>query len=378
MICLDTGEITMSCPHCTDEPAAEAAGRAAAAPPGTGEVTRIAGLSDRPPYVLPTPAKQSQGYVVLALMLFGVGLLTGYLIRGPVTIVSDAPRPLEVKENQAQAAAQAAAAHPADETHAPATSLIDQVNPIAGYTLPAVFGDVGPQMMAAGAIDYDKFTRVYDQAGQPLTAVQQTILTQGSQDPVHIDRDNAYFLLNFFWALGLVNDNPLLTEGPLVEYSEGRLDRYAATGGWTIGQKPPIELIASASLLHLNHEQQERLEEVANQVYRPCCNNHTAFADCNHGMALLGLLQLMAAQDATVLEMFDAAKYVNAFWFPQQTLHIATFFQLAQGLNFADVDARLLVGPQISSASGYQNVQQWLASSGGLEQAPGGGNRCGV
>jgi hypothetical protein len=357
----------MSCPHCTDDLLEElTADHPAIGNPGMSEAASTVELNSLPPNSLPTPVKQRQHYIILGLMIFAFGMLIGYLVRGPVTSVTGAPY-----------AEDPAVVLPSGDED-PLVRLIDQVNPPEGYILPVVFGDAGPQMLAAGAIDYDRFARVYDQAGQPLTAVQQAILTQGSDDYIHIDQDNAYFLLNFFWALGLVNDNPLLTSGPLVQNSDGRIERYAATGGWTIGQKPPAELYASAAILHLNHEQQERLEEVANNVYRPCCNNHTAFADCNHGMALLGLLQLMAAQDATVEEMFDAAKYVNAFWFPQQSLQIATFFQLDQGPSFADVEARLLVGSQISSAAGYRNVQQWLAANDGLQQEPGAGSSCGV
>jgi hypothetical protein len=358
----------MSCPQCSDELFEELTSGDVAGPEAdAGVPVQEPSLSAPPPYSLPTPVKQTYGFVVLGLALFAFGVLTGYLIRGP--------QPVSGTGYQAQA--ETTGPHAGGDA-GESLRLIDTINPSTGYTIPAIFGDVGPQMLAAGAIDYNQFSRVYEQAGQPLTDAQQSILTRGSDESVHINQENAYYLLNFFWALGLVNDNPLLTEGPLVEYSEGRIERFAATGGWTIGQKPPAELIASAAILHLNHEQQERLEEVAYNAFRPCCNNHTAFPDCNHGMALLGLLQLMAAQDATVEEMFDAAKYVNAFWFPEQTLQMAAFFQLNQGLAFAEVDPRLLVGPQISSAAGYRNVQEWLAQNGGLQQSPGGGGGCGV
>ncbi len=193
-----------------------------------------------------------------------------------------------------------------------------------------------------------------------------------------INHENAYFLLNFFWAFGLVNQNSLLEEGPLVEYSNGQVGRFASTGGWTIGQKPAAEFLSSASIVTLTPEEQARLEEVANAVYRPCCNNPTAFPDCNHGMAMLGLLELMAGQGATVDEMFEAAKYVNAYWFPQQTLEVATLFAATQGKSFAEVDARQAVGPELFSGSGFNAVHQWLASNNLLEQIPNQGGSCGV
>jgi hypothetical protein len=257
-------------------------------------------------------------------------------------------------------------------------SLVSQINPNEGYVLPTRYGDIGPRLLEAGAIDFESFLQVYLQSGQPLSSEQISILERGSDAQIVIGRENARFLLNMFWALGLVNQNSLLTEGPMIEYSQGVIGNYASTGGWTIGAKPATELYASTEIISLTPEQHEHVEEVARNVYRPCCNNPTHFPDCNHGMAMFGLLQLMASQGATVEEMFVAAKYVNAFWFPQQTLELAMAFKAAQGLDFPDIDARELVGPSFSSGSGFQAVHEWLVANGLLEQAPRGGSSCGV
>lgn len=83
--------------------------------------------------------------------------------------------------------------------------------------------------------------QVYQQAGQPLTEEQLKVLTEGSDTQIVMDRSNAYFLLNFFWALGLSNQNKLLDEGPMKQYSKGDIGGFASTGGWTIGKNgPPI------------------------------------------------------------------------------------------------------------------------------------------
>jgi hypothetical protein len=256
--------------------------------------------------------------------------------------------------------------------------LFAQVNPPDGYTVDARYGDVGPQLLAAGAIDLDRFVELYERNGRPLTDVQLAILTEGADEQITINQNNAHFLLNFFWALGLTNSNSILDEGPLAQYGEGRIGTFASTGGWTLGTMPATDLYSQTDIISLRPEQQRRVEEVANNAYRPCCNNSTAFADCNHGMALLGLLELMAGQGASVEEMFDAAKYFNAFWFPQQYMDLAVYFQASQGLDFADIDARTLVSPSYSSATGWTGVRQWLASNGLLQEAPGGGGGCGV
>lgn len=258
------------------------------------------------------------------------------------------------------------------------SAMIHQINPSDGYTIPAIFGNVGPQMLAAGAIDLNQFTEIYKQAGKPLTDKQMTLLTKGSNAKIVMDQENAYFLLNFFWALGLTNQNRVLTEGPMMADGKEQVRNFASTGGWTIGTKSPTELYASTLILSLTDEQQARLVEVASSVYRPCCNNPTHFPDCNHGMAMLGLLELMASQNASVDEMFAAAKYVTAFWYPQQMLEVATVFKATQNVDFAQADARQVVSNTYSSGSGYKAVHQWLASNGLLEQAPSNGGGCGV
>ena len=93
---------------------------------------------------------------------------------------------------------------------------------------------------------------------------------------------------------------------------------------------------------------------------------------------MLGLLELMASQNASVEEMFNAAKYVNAYWYPQQMLEVATVFKATQNVDFDKADARQVVSDQYSSGTGFQAVHQWLSSNGLLEQAPSSGGGCGV
>jgi len=259
-----------------------------------------------------------------------------------------------------------------------ATAMIHQINPPDGYTIPATFGDIGPQMVAAGAIDYAQFVQLYEETGKPLSNEELTILTRGSNSQVVINQDNAQFLLNFFWAFGLTNQNKILTEGPIMAKGKDQVGNFASTGGWTIGAKPATELFASTMMVSLTDEQQARLLEVASTVYRPCCNNPTHFPDCNHGMAMLGLLELMASQNASADEMYSAAKYVNAFWYPQQMLEIATVFKVSQNADFAQADASQVVSGQYSSSQGFQAVHQWLSTNGLLEQAPSSSGSCGV
>ena len=255
-------------------------------------------------------------------------------------------------------------------------SIYEQVNPQDGYTLSVSYGELGPQLIESGVINYDAFAAIYKNSGNPLSVEQIEILKNGSDKDIVITAKNAHFLLNFFWAVGLANKNSILTDGPMVQNSGGQIERFASTGGWTLASKPITELYASMDLIPLTPEQQELVEEVAAAIYRPCCNNHTLFPDCNHGMAMLGVLELMASQGAGADEMFEAAKYINAYWFPQQTLETALYLQLNQQIDFASADARLVVGNQLSSASGAGMVHEDLQAKGLLKQAPDQGGSC--
>lgn len=118
----------------------------------------------------------------------------------------------------------------------------------------------------------------------------------------------------------MVNKNAILADGPVVEESNGHFEKFASTGGWTLAAKPMTKLYATLDLIPLTVEQQKMVEEVAAAVYRPCCNNSPLFPDCNHRMAMLGLLELMAFQGATTDQMLKRPNmsmrsgFLNRHW----------------------------------------------------------------
>lgn len=310
--------------------------------------------------------RQQQRTSVLMIAVFFLGALSSYAIWG--------------RPQQAALGVQAPLAPPASGAISDMAALIEQVNPSDGYDLGVSFGDLGPQVLEAGGIDLPAFIALYESSGSPLSDEQIEALTQKTDQQIIINADNARFILNFFWAVGLVNENPILTEGPITQRSEGQIDRFASTGGWTLGTKPVTDLFASRELIPLTPEQQARVEDAAALIYRPCCNNSTLFPDCNHGMAMLGLLELLASTDASVDEMLEAAKYVNAFWFPQQALEMAIFFETDQdeSSSFRNASSALIVGKEMSSSSGFAALHQNLQTNGLLPQMPGSSNSCGA
>lgn len=61
-------------------------------------------------------------------------------------------------------------------------------------------------------------------------------------------------------------------------------------------------------------------------IFRPCCGNSTAFPDCNRGMAVLGLLELLLSQGATEDELYEAARVFNAYAFSETYITLAAYF----------------------------------------------------
>lgn len=258
-------------------------------------------------------------------------------------------------------------------------NLFGEINPVAGFEIEVPYGNLGPKMVAMGVIDTDKFKSAYAKSNQPLTPEQEDILQKGSTEKIKITRENSYFLLNFFWAVGLANKSPILDDGDMMQYGGKQgAGNFASTGGWTLSKSDAMNYYSKSLLIPLTKQQDDKVNLVASNIFRPCCNNSTAFPDCNHGMALLGVLQLMASNGASESQMYEAGKYFNAFWFPGNYYDLALYFNNKEGISFKDIDAKTLLSKDYSSASGWQSVKQWLVEKGLVQQPPKQGGGCGI
>ncbi len=256
--------------------------------------------------------------------------------------------------------------------------IFNEINPKKGYEIDVAYGNLGPKMIESGVIDLQKFKETYEKNGQPLTPEQLDILTKGSKKKIKITRENSYFLLNFFWALGLADRSKILTEGTITKYGENQIGGFASTGGWTLARGNPMDYYAKEDIIPLTPQQEQLVETVASNAYRPCCDNATSFPDCNHGMALLGVLQLMAQGGATEKELYEGAKYFNAFFFPGNYYDLALYFKNKEKKDFSKVDGKIAVSKEYSSATGWQSVKKWLSDNSIIESSPKQGGSCGV
>ncbi len=253
------------------------------------------------------------------------------------------------------------------------SALEKEVLPIEGVELPVVWGDLGKKLISVGVIDQEKFIALYDQRGQ-YTKEAESLLTKDDNGKIRITEQNSGYLLNLFWALGLGNKNSILEKGEISDPRYGGAGRFASTGGWTLAQGNAMDHFSRHKFFNLTPEQQLLVEKIAKGVYRPCCNNSTHFPDCNHGMAMLGLLQLMASQGINEEEMWKTALTVNSYWFPDTYLTIATYMK-NKGIEWKDVSPEEMLGVNYSSASGYTRIASQITAPTSSNQS---GSGCGV
>ncbi|MBI5470559.1 hypothetical protein HY968_04565 [Candidatus Kaiserbacteria bacterium] len=260
--------------------------------------------------------------------------------------------------------------------NAPASELEEVVLPMKGVELPVTWGDLGRQLVDAGAIDPVKMAALYkDRGGFP--AEYRKLLEQEGNGKIVMTRENAGYFLNLLWALGLANKNSILEDKKeMMNPAYGALppaSGFASTGGWTIANGDAMEHYNMHALITLTVEQQKLVDKVSRNIFRPCCGNSTHFPDCNHGMAMLGLLELMASQGVSESDMYKAALAVNSYWFPDTYLTIAMYMQ-QKGVAWEAVSPKEMLGEKYSSGAGFQNI----SSQVNVPSSQGVGGGCGV
>jgi hypothetical protein len=245
------------------------------------------------------------------------------------------------------------------------------VIPEQGVELPVTWGNLGKQLVESGIINQTAFESLYNNNRGGMSAYEQNLLLGETNGNLKIDQQNANFLLNMLWAFGLGNSNAVLDNGPMQNTEYGGAGGFASTGGWSLAKGSAMEHYSKHAFTTLTDEEQKLVERVSKGIYRPCCGNSTYFPDCNHGMAMLGLLELGASQGLSEHELYDMALKANSYWFPQTYLTIAKFLDM-QGLGWGDVSPKEILGNNFSSSGGYRNI---LAQVEPVGQQGGG---CGV
>ena len=206
--------------------------------------------------------------------------------------------------------------------------IIEEVTPKAGVPTGIVFGDSIQRLVAAGVVDPGKFRA----GNKDLPTWVERVLSTRSDDPIVFSDQSASYLVDLLWPIGLANKaafnekSPILTPG---------IPGFASTGGWTLGKaENGYVYFNSLEVVRMSDHEQAMVLDVATHTFRPCCDNSTFFQDCNHGSALLGLLELGASQGATRSGLYGLALIANSYWSTHRQRSIFRIFTMHPGTGY--------------------------------------------
>jgi hypothetical protein len=249
-----------------------------------------------------------------------------------------------------------------------AARMEKEVLPAKGFQSKIVLGDLVPRMVKEEIIEMKKFEKLYDTRGG-LTEEQRRLLTEPSTKPLLVTKDNASFLLNLLWPLGM--SNRLAQNG--LDSAEN-VNSFASTGGWDLGHKTGNFYYNQLEFFSLTPAEEERARRISESTYRPCCNNSTFFQDCNHGSGAMALIELGVKQGLSDDEIYKTLLAFNSYWFPQNYTEIAMFFKVVKHQNWSKVDPREVLSKEYSSISGFfKNVDDVVSKFPGYEHSRIGG-----
>lgn len=256
-------------------------------------------------------------------------------------------------------------------------AVAEQVRPKDGYQTKLVLGDLVPRMVAHGIIDPAKIEALYKERGG-IPPDLKLVLTQASDTPLTVTSENTNWLVNLLWPLGLSNRMAINKRSPIAGKD---LASFASTGGWELGKrKNGASYFNRYRLIRLTRKQERRVWRIANATYRPCCDNSTFFQDCNHGSAALAVIQLGVAQGLSDDEIYRTLLAFNSYWFGPSYLETALYFNVVKGVDWSDVDPKLVLSRTYSTASGWHRNAHVRASKvpGLLPKAEDDAESCGT
>ncbi|HEV2302823.1 MAG TPA: hypothetical protein VGR91_14750 [Stellaceae bacterium] len=224
-----------------------------------------------------------------------------------------------------------------------------EVVPDKGVDTGVAFGGAIRKLIAAGALDPNKFRALQDYG---LPAWVERLLAAPSQEPIVFTRERAPYLVNLLWPIGLSNRAAFNGKSPIGNL---RLPSYASTGGWTLGRAPNgYVYFNTVNAVPLTPRQAALAHEIAANTFRPCCDNSTFFQDCNHGSALLGLIELAASQGIDAQRIYRIALTANSYWFPAEYAKTALYYRYFGSIPWRDAPARRILGAAYSSLGGWR------------------------
>jgi len=252
--------------------------------------------------------------------------------------------------------------------------IFSQVTPEAGIDVGVSFGNSIQKLIKAGALDPKKLRSSSD--GLPDWV--EGVLTKPSTEAIRFSRDTALYLVDLLWPLGLSTKAAFNKKSPI---NTLQIPGFASTGGWHLGRaRNGYVYFNKIDAITMTVQQEAMVLEAATRMFRPCCDNSTFYQDCNHGSALLGLMELAASQGATAERLYQIALVANSYWFQNEYAETALYFSHFEARSWDRVVPQIILGADYSSLSGWRrNVDDRLSQANvTLPPAPMDSAVCGI
>ena len=248
--------------------------------------------------------------------------------------------------------------------------------PKRGFKTQLTLGSIMPKLVESGAINLSKVKALYN---GDLTQQELDTLTKPDYTNLIPNQSNSNFMLLILWAIGISNKNPILDNfSSSLNSSNAGVSDLASVGGWTLGTNSnAMVYFNKLQLINLTPAQQAEVQYVALHTYRPCCNNPTGFPDCNHGAALLALIELGASQGLNESQLYTLALQAQTLWFPSY------YYATALASQYKNVsywsNSKAILDANYSSATGwYLDVYKPLKDNNLLPTSGQGAAACGI
>jgi hypothetical protein len=234
--------------------------------------------------------------------------------------------------------------------------IASKVIPQTGYQSRIAVRDSIVRCVRHGVIDLGKFFAL-QRDGERMPDLSY-VLSDPSDRPIRLTRENAGAYVNLLWAVGLANHMVGNFSSPLMGDS---LRSFASTAGWTLGDRDEgADYFNKLPIVDLTPAQESLAIRVAKSTFRPCCDNSTFFQDCNHGSALYGLLQLGASQRLREADLYREALAFNSFWFEHHYVRTALYFAIERGVSWREANPKEVMGREYSSLSQWsETIEAW-------------------
>lgn len=254
--------------------------------------------------------------------------------------------------------------------------ITEQVLPKNGFQTKVYLGDTITKLVSYEVIDKQKIEDLYKNRGG-LAYWQKDILNKPSKKPLVVNSENAIFLVDILWPIGLANKMEINNQSPVAGKD---VNNFASTGGWSLGREESGGTYFNKyDIIPLTPTQEAHVKYLADHIFRPCCNNSTFFQDCNHGSAALALIELGVAQKLTDEDIYKTALEFNSFWFPQNYVETALYLKRVKGTDWKNIDPKLVLSKPYSSIGGWvANVDIPARKIPDLLPQVAGGGSCGA